>query len=219
MRFYSVDGKRLPSVTTILGRTAHIFDPSKEAGLSWWRGKEPDHIKIVEDACRRGSIIHSEIELALTGKQSAEYTIQEWSDHNVPDYMTHLLPIVQELGKNEVEVEKVVAHPAGYAGTADLIGWYEGRKVICDWKSTRPSRDVGERLKKRSHYVSAEIQLAAYAAAFNSDERREPITHGMIAVAYDWREPQLFQLDTDDLRARAAQFQERLEVFQILEAE
>lgn len=219
VRFYDVNGERLPSVTSVLGRTAHIFDPSKEAGLSWWRDKEPDHRQIVEDACRRGSIIHSEVELALTGAQSTQYSIQEWVDFGIPDYMTHLLPVVQQMGEGEVEVEKVVTHQAGYAGTADLVCSFEDQVTIVDWKTTRHHKDVGEKKKPRSHYKSAEIQIAAYGSAYNQDERRPPVTQGLIVVVYSWKEPDLIKLDLDDLRARAAEFGERLSAFKVLEAE
>lgn len=217
IRYYSVDGKRLPSVTSVLGRTSKYFEPSKESSLDWWRSKEPDHLKIVEDACRRGSIIHAEIELALTGRQSLEYTMDEWTNFGIPDYMTNLLPVVQEMGKGDVEVEQVVNHPAGYAGTADLICEFEDQVTIVDWKSTRHHEDVGEKEKKRSYYKSAEIQIAAYGAAYNSDTRRPPITQGLIVIAYSWRQPELIKLNQEDLQCRIEQFAERLSVFRVLE--
>lgn len=217
IRTYDLNGKKLPSVTSIISRTDPLFNPSKEAGLEWWRSKEKDHKQILSEACRRGSIIHSEIELALTGKQSVEYSMDEWVDFGICDYMTHLLPVVREMGEEEVEVEKVVSHDAGYAGTADLICTYRGRRTIVDWKSTRHSSKVGEKPKKRSHYKGAEIQIAAYGAAYNSDVRNDPVTQGLIVVAYDWKEPDLIVLDNDDLIMRGMEFQERLDVFKILE--
>jgi genome maintenance exonuclease 1 len=217
IRFYDVHGKRLPSVTSILGRTDPIFEPSKESGLQWWRDKEPNHRQIVDDACLRGSIIHAEIELALTGKQSLEYDIGDWVKFGIPDYMTNLLEVVQTMGSGEVHCEKVVTHPAGYAGTTDLICEFEGEMTVVDFKTTRHHSDVGEKEKKRSHYKSAELQVAAYGAAWNSDCRRPKVTQGLIVVAYSWREPQLIRLDRDDLTARVGQFAERLSTFKALE--
>lgn len=216
-RYYDVDGKRLPSVTSILGRTEHIFNPSKAASLEWWRKKEPKHEEIVDNACRRGSIIHSEIELALTGTQSVEYTVEEWVNLNIPGYVNNLLGFLHEIQSGDIiEVEKVVNHPAGYAGTADLVCEYQGQPTIVDFKTTRSVHDVGEKTKKRSHYQSAELQIAAYGAAYNT-KAKNPVNQGMIVVAYDWKEPDIHVLDTDDLIRRASQFQERLEVFRILE--
>lgn len=217
VRYYDVNGQKLPSVTSIISRTDPIFNPSKESSLEWWRSKNPDHRQIVEEACRRGSILHSEIELALTGRQSIDYTIEEWKDFGIPDYMTHLLEVVHAMNGGDIEVEKVVTHQAGYAGTADLICEFDGQVSLVDWKSTRHHKDVGEKEKKRSHYKGAEMQVAAYAAAYNQDERRPPVTQGVIVVAYSWRQPDIIKLDIDDLRARASQFQERLEAFQVLE--
>jgi len=217
VRTYDVNGKKLPSVTSIIGRTDALFNPSKEAGLEWWRSKEKDHRQIVEEACRRGSIIHSEIELALTGKQSTEYTMDEWNDFCICDYMTQLLPVVQEMGEDEVEVEKVVSHSVGYAGTADLVCHYKGKKTIVDWKTTRHSSKVGKKPKKRSHYKGAEVQIAAYGSAYNSDTRNTPVEQGAIVVVYDWREPDVILLDNDDLIMRSMEFQERFDVFQVLE--
>lgn len=217
IRVYDINGKKLPSVTSILGRTDHIFNPGKESGLQWWRSREPNHRQILEEACVRGSLIHSEIELALTGRRSVDGKYEDWIEHGIPDYMTHLLPLIQTINEDEVEVEKVVSHEMGYAGTADLVCRFEGKKTVVDWKTTRHSRIVGQKEKKRSHYKSAELQVAAYAAAYNSDERNPPVEQGIIVVAYDWREPDVYRMDVDDLIARTCQFQERLEVFKLLE--
>ena len=213
-----MDGRKLPSVTSILGRTSHIFEPSKESSLDWWRSKEPNHRQILEEACRRGSIIHSEIELALTGKQSTDYTIEEWTELGIPDYMTNLLGFIHEIRGGNTEVEQVVSHSAGYAGTADLVCEFEGHNTLVDWKTTRHSSVVGEKEKKRSHYKTAEVQVAAYAAAWNHDTRRPPVTQGLIVVAYDWREPQLIRLDSEILKGRVSDFAERLSAYQALEA-
>lgn len=218
IRFYDIDGKKLPSVTSVLSRTDHIFDPSKSSSLEWWRNKEPNHENILKEACRRGSIIHSEIELALKGTQSVEYTIDEWKELGIPDYMTNLLGLINKISGNEIDVEKVVKHTAGYAGTADLICELDGEVTILDWKTTRHHSDVGEKDKKRSHYKNAEMQIAAYAAAYNQQEKPEmPITAGAIVVAYSWREPDIIKLDQEMLGARIGQFAERLSAFKSLE--
>lgn len=219
IRLYDIDGKKLPSVTSVLARTDHIFDPSKTSSLEWWRNKEPNHANILKEACRRGSIIHSEIELALKGTQSVEYTIEEWKELGIPDYMTNLLGLIHRVNGCEVEVEKVVRHSAGYAGTADLICELDGEITILDWKTTRHHREVGEKEKKRSQYKNAEMQIAAYAAAYNQQEKPDrPITRGVVAVAYSWREPQLIELDQDMLASRISQFAERLSAFKALES-
>jgi hypothetical protein len=219
VRVYDINGKKLPSVTSVIARTDHIFNPSKESGLAYWRSKEPNHRQILEEACRRGSIIHSEIELALTGRQSVDYEIHEWIELGIPDYVSYLAPVISALNKEAVEVEKVVSHPLGYAGTADVVGVFEDQVTLIDWKTTRHHSVVGEKSKKRSHYKSAEIQVSAYAAAYNQDRRNPPITQGLIVVSYSWKEPDLIRLDLDALRNKAIEFQERLEVFQVLEGE
>lgn len=216
-RYYDIDGKKCPSVTSIIGRTESIFNPSKESSLRWWREKEPDHVKIVDEACRRGSIIHSEVELALAGSQSTQFTIEEWEQYGIPDYITHLLPLIREIKKGESEVEKVVHHPAGYAGTADLICEFEGQVTLVDWKTTRHHKDVGEKTKKRGYYKNAEIQVSAYGAAYNHLTPTSPVTQGLVVVAYSWREPDLIRLDQDDLAMRVTEFQKRLEVFKVLD--
>lgn len=218
VRFYSVDGQRLPSVTSVIGRTDPIFNPTKENGLNFWRSREPDHRSILDEACRRGSILHSEIELAFTGRQSVECSVEEWNGLGIPDYMTHLLPTIQTFGENLVDVEKVVSSSLGYAGTADLICGFDGHTTLVDWKTTRHHSVVGEKSKKKSHYKGAEVQVAAYAAAYNSDHRNPPVTQGLIVVAYSWREPDLIRLDLDMLKHRAMEFEERLRVFQVLES-
>lgn len=223
IRFYDADGVRLPSVTSVLSRTDPIFNPSKEEGLQWWRDHEPKHEEITKEACRRGSIIHSEIELALTGRQSVEYSIDEWVELGIPDYMNYLLDFVRQVNQSKAEgygvhVEKVVKHNAGYAGTADLICTLDEVPTIVDWKSTRHHKDVGEKTKSKAHYKNAEMQIAAYAAAYNQQEKpEEPIQQGLIVIAYSWREPDVIRLNQDKLATRIGQFAERLSAFQVLE--
>jgi len=175
----------------------------------------------VQDACLRGSVIHSEIELALTGRQSMEYKIEDWVRLGIPDYINNLLGFIQELNedKEDMEVEKVVSHTAGYAGTADLICRYQGEMTVIDWKTTRHHNDVGEKEKKSAYYKGADMQISAYGAAYNQDARRPQVTQGLIVVAYSWREPDLIKLDANDLRNRVSQFGERLSTFKILEPE
>jgi hypothetical protein len=218
IRYYDLDGKKLPSVTSILGRTSSIFEPSKESGLDFWRSREPNHRKILSDACRRGTIVHSEIELALSGKQSTEFTLDEWTGYNIPGYMTHLYPLIGKIDKSDCELEKTVYHPAGYAGTADLVCYYNGKRTLVDWKTTRPSAEAGEKPRTRSRYKGAELQVSAYAAAYNSDPRNPPVTDAMVVVLYDWKEPDIFELDSAQLVDRFGSFVERLTCYQALEA-
>ena len=220
IRFYSqTDGSRLPSVTSILGRTDPIFDPSKESSLEWWRKKEVNHRQILDEACNRGKMIHQEIEIALSGKLTEdEPSVQEWIDYGIPDYMTHLVPYLHELQCYDLETEKVVIHEKGrYAGTADLILEDPNGSTLIDWKTTRHHKDVGEKLKPKSRYKTAKMQVAAYSAAYNTLPSVPPITKAKVVVLYSWREPYVIDLDAEALADNFTLFADRLYCFHDLE--
>jgi hypothetical protein len=234
--FYERDEKEYVSVSSVLGRTAELFNPNKKKGLEIWRQMEPNWEEIIANACRRGTIIHSEVELSFFGSQQKhgleEATMDEIMKFNVHEYMAHLSPVLDlvkkenfngEICKPSFLVEEVLFCDQGYAGTADLRLHWEGQYSIWDWKSVRSYKEEGvkKKAKSMSHYKEACVQIAAYALANNLAVRKgeldNEITQGVICVCYDWREPHIHVLDKQELKAAALEFIQRFAAYCSLE--
>jgi ATP-dependent exoDNAse (exonuclease V) beta subunit len=153
-RHYEVGSERLPSVTTILSATA---SDEKQASLAKWKAKvgEVEAERVKNTAATRGTAMHSYLEHHLNGQglldlsdegQAARSMAQKIIDEGLKD--------LQEIYGNEV----VLYYPELYAGQTDLVGVYQNRDSIIDFKqSNRPKRDEWI----EDYY----LQGAAYATA------------------------------------------------------
>ena len=233
--FYVKDGSEYVSVSTILGATSDIFEPEKAKGLEFWRRAEEDWEQVLERAQRRGKIIHAEIEGTLldvgTKGHEDEATYEEIVKYNIHEYLFYLAPILKLIKEQNTKggklidsftLEGVLFCPQGYAGTADARFFWDGAYSIWDWKTVRSYKEYadeakGRKVKPKSKYKSAFLQLGAYALAHNIGASNglfdNLITQGVICVAYDWREPQLHILDKKDLRSAVFSFIERFEAY------
>lgn len=240
--FYEKDGFEYVSVSSVLGRTSELFNPNKMKGLDIWRQMEPNWQEIMENAQRRGTIIHSEVELFFMNEEEqvldeAKHkmegaTMDEIVKFNVHEYLTYLQPVLDlikeqnfahGLSRPTFLMEEELFCPLGYAGTADLRLHWDGQYSIWDWKTVRSYKEEGVKKKNKSmsHYKEAEVQIASYALAHNLAVKRgeldTEITQGVICVCYDWREPHIHVLDKQELKAAAQQFVERLKAYFSLE--
>ena len=137
-RHYEVGSSKLPSVTTILAATQ---SDEKRASLEAWKnrvgGVEAERVK--NTAATRGSNMHSHLEYHLNGQglldlsdegQVARKMAQKIIDEGLKD--------LEIIWGNEV----VLYYPDLYAGQTDLVGVYQGRDSIIDFKqSNRPKQD------------------------------------------------------------------------------
>ena len=137
-RHYEVGSSKLPSVTTILAATQ---SDEKRASLEAWKSKvgifEAERIK--NRAATRGTNMHSHLEYHLNGQglldlsdegRVARSMAQKIIDEGLKD--------LEEVWGNEV----VLYYPDLYAGQADLVGIYQGRDSIIDFKqSNKPKKD------------------------------------------------------------------------------
>jgi len=153
-RHYEVGSSKLPSVTTILAATQ---SDEKRASLEAWKnrvgGIEAERVK--NTAATRGTAMHSYLEMHLNGKglldlsdegRAARGMAQKIIDEGLKD--------LEEVWGNEV----VLYYPDLYAGQTDLVGIYQGRDSIIDFKqSNRPKQD--------SWIEDYYLQGAAYATA------------------------------------------------------
>lgn len=156
-RHYDIGEDKLPSVTTILQATQ---SDEKKASLQDWKNRVGNEAaeNIKNEAANRGSIMHHIIECHLLGQNHADLTDlgqQAGSMANV---------IIDEGLRGSMEeiwgTEVTLYYPGLYAGASDLVGIYEGRESIMDFKQTNKP--------KRKEWIDDYfIQLAAYAMAHN----------------------------------------------------
>jgi len=153
-RHYEIGSSKLPSVTTILAATQ---SDEKRESLAKWKAKvgdiEADRIKNV--AASRGTNMHSHLEYHLNGQGLLDLSSEGQVARNMAD------KIIKE-GLNDLHEiwgsEVVLHYPNKYAGATDLVGIYQGRDSIIDFKqSNKPKKD--------EWILDYKLQLAAYAAA------------------------------------------------------
>ena len=158
-RLYATpDGKRLPSVTTVLEKTK---PEEKKLALENWR-KSVGHARaqqITTEAANRGTRMHKYLEDYVKTGQLADQGSNpfSWASHG-------MAKTVIEKGLCNVSefwgVEIPLYFPGLYAGTTDGAGIHMGDESILDYKQTNKP-------KKREWIEDYFLQLVAYALAHN----------------------------------------------------
>jgi ATP-dependent exoDNAse (exonuclease V) beta subunit len=158
-RLYATpDGRKLPSVTTILDRTKPA--EKRQALENWRRRVGHDRAQqITTEAANRGTRMHSYLEhYVINGVHKDRGTNPfSWASHAmVEKVIQEGLGRVTEFWGTEVPLY----FPQIYAGTTDCVGLHQGIESILDFKQTnRP---------KRTEWIEDYfLQLAAYAEAHN----------------------------------------------------
>ena len=157
-RHYDVGtNEKLPSVTTILQATQ---SDEKKAKLAEWRQNvgENKAESIKNEAAERGSIMHRIIEGYLLGRRHADFSNQGQLAGVMAETIIEsgIRGHLDEIWGSEI----TVYYPGLYAGATDLVGIYEGRESIVDFKqSNKP--------KRKEWIEDYFVQLAAYAMAHN----------------------------------------------------
>lgn len=142
---YVIDGVKTPSVTQIIDA---VF-PRKDYELAddWY--------------LERGTAVHAWAAKIVNGGSIDWRQVQPVIEPRV----RALARWWREAGITQARAEVVLAGD-GYAGTADVIGVYQGRKCVIDWKGSYSPR--------------ADWQVAAYCMAAN-------LKHGAVVVVDDAR--------------------------------
>jgi hypothetical protein len=166
------DGKRVPGVTTIIGR----FKDS--GGLLWWafeQGKAAERGEISslydkrDEAGNAGTMAHELVEDYINGIKEDQMVVPEtdigkqawqgfqnyleWADNN------KMVIVDQEM--------EMVSEEYKFGGCPDAIAYdSKGRLCLLDWKTSNKV------------YPDMIIQLAAYGAMWNSNNPGNPITGG-----------------------------------------
>lgn len=154
-RLYATpDGSRVPSVTTILDKTA-----DKTALIEWRkRVGEAEANRISQESAGLGTLVHKHIENYIQGEPRPEGGNQV---HVMAKAMSDSV-----INQGLVDIDEVwgmeasLYYPGLYAGTTDLVGVYKGKPAIMDHKTTKA-------MKKREWIDDYFIQTVAYAMAHN----------------------------------------------------
>jgi len=155
-RHYDIDDKLLPSVTTIISATQ---SEEKRQSLANWKARLGDQAadRVRDIAALRGTAMHTYLEAYVRGTGHKDLT----SVGKEAEPMARRI-IESGLGDlNEVwGTEVTLYYPDLYAGATDIVGVYNGRESILDFKQTNKP-------KRREWIDDYFIQLGAYAMAHN----------------------------------------------------
>jgi len=171
LRKYLFNDIKLPSVTSILQSTKSEED---KASLENWmqRVGYVEAKRIKNEASNRGTSMHSYIEDFLKGR------INESFFESNENYKNMAKEIIEKGIKGKLEeiygIETTLHYPEKYAGTADLVGVYQGKEAIIDFKQANKP-------KKVDYIQDYFLQLGAYTLAHNVVYKTN-ITSGVILL-------------------------------------
>ena len=198
LRTYDVGNEKLPSVTTILGKTK---SPEAQESIARWQAKvgKEQATRIKEQAAARGTNVHMHLEKHILGEGHLDLTPEGKIAKSMADtIISKGFNDLQEIWGSEV----VIHYPGLYAGATDLVGVYDYEDSIIDFKqSNKP---------KRKEWIDDYfMQLGAYAMAHNHVYQTQ-ITQGVILMCTPDNYFQKFQIKGKEFIKYQHQFLERV---------
>jgi len=155
-RHYDIGDTKLPSVTTIISATQ---SEEKRQSLAKWKARLGDQAadRIRDLAALRGTAMHTFLEAYVKGTGHKDLT-------SIGKEAEFMAKKVIESGLGDLEevwgTEVTLYYPDLYAGATDIVGIYNGRESIIDFKQTNKP-------KRREWIDDYFVQLGAYAMAHN----------------------------------------------------
>jgi genome maintenance exonuclease 1 len=147
-RFYQIDGKNYPSITTVLG-------VQKKEGLEKWRkavGEEAANWEMGR-AARRGKATHTLVEQYIKGETPAIRDV-------LPLGLFRLMkPYIDQIDNVQLSEEIMYSHKLTIAGQVDCIADYNGKLSVIDFKTANKER-------KEDWIENYYIQTCAYAIMY-----------------------------------------------------
>ena len=197
-RNYDIAGYRLPSVTTILGKT------KDNTFLKDWikkKGKEEAE-KIKQASATRGTSMHKYLENYVLGKGYEDLTDLGQETKRMAEKVIEvgLAPVSGFYGS-----EVTLYYPGLYAGQTDLVGIHNDKETIIDFKqANRPKREewIGD----------YKLQAGAYAMA-HDHVHGSNIEQAVIMVCTPDLYYQEFKIDGLNLRRAKHEFLKRLDQY------
>ena len=217
---YWLEGKRLPSVTTILGRF------KESGGLMHWafaqgleqgqaiasdpeNAEAPNLYRKRDEAANAGTLAHEMVEQFINGNDhlallkdvpqelaqpalNAFQQFREWHENNKIEIISHW----QEI--------QMVSTKHGFGGTPDAIGRnVNGELVLLDWKTSN------------GVYGDYLLQLAAYKELWEENNPDQPITGGFYICRFSKDFPDFAAHYYGDLNAEWDMFSLLLKAYRI----
>ena len=197
-RLYDVNGARLPSVTTILGKTkdqTFLKDWIKSKGA-----KEAERIKNLSS--NRGTAMHKFLEHYIIGSGYDDLTELGQKAKTMAEKIIDvgLTPVEEWYGS-----EVTLYYPGLYAGSTDLVCLHNGKETVVDFKQAN-------RPKKEEWIDDYKMQIAAYAMAHDYVHESN-IEQGVIMVCTPDLYYQEFIISGSDLRQWKYKFLKRLDMY------
>jgi len=147
-RFYQIDGKNYPSITTVLG-------VQKKEGLEKWRkavGEEAANWEMGR-AARRGKATHTLVEQYLKSETPAIRDV-------LPLGLFRLMkPYLDQIDNVQLSEEIMYSHKLTIAGQVDCVADYNGKLSVIDFKTANKER-------KEDWIENYYIQTCAYAIMY-----------------------------------------------------
>ena len=147
-RFYQIDGKNYPSITTVLG-------VQKKEGLEKWRkavGEEAAKWEMGR-AARRGKATHTLVEQYLKSETPAIRDV-------LPLGLFRLMkPYLDQIDNVQLSEAIMYSHKLTIAGQVDCIADYNGKLSVIDFKTANKER-------KEDWIENYYIQTCAYAIMY-----------------------------------------------------
>jgi genome maintenance exonuclease 1 len=155
-RHYDIGDDKLPSVTTILSATQ---SEEKRKSLADWKARMGAQYadRVRDIAAMRGTAMHKFLEAYVDGSGHKDLTsIGKEAEPMAKKIIESGLGELDEVWGQEV----TLYYPGLYAGATDIVGIYEGKPAIIDFKQTNKP-------KKREWILDYFCQLGAYCMAHN----------------------------------------------------
>lgn len=174
--YVTPDGKRYPSVTTVLSILT-------EDSIREWRARvgEETANKISHRASTRGTAVHAIIEDYINNEP-------EYAKKYMPNVYDNFLSVKSVLddriGKVYAQECALYSEHLGVAGRVDCIADFDGKISIIDFKTAKKP-------KKAEWITNYFIQESAYAIMWE-ERTGMPITQLVTIVAVDNEQPQIF---------------------------
>jgi len=182
--YQTPDGETLPSVTTILSATKDM------TALNEWKkrvGVEKAQ-QITTEAAGVGTAMHANLERFIIGEQ------RQPGNNPVHVQANKMADVIIQNGLcNMTEIwamEQSLYFPELYSGTTDLVGVYNGKPAVCDYKQTNKP-------KKAEWVEDYYLQLMAYILAHNEIYGSD-IREGHIFMCSRDLQYQQFTLESND---------------------
>ena len=193
-RTYDFDGKKLPSVTTILART------KDQSFLDKWKAKVGhEQAEIIKNhSSKRGTSMHKFIENHITGVGYDDLSAigEEARPMAAKIIEMGLTPITEYYGS-----EVTLHYPGLYAGSTDLVCLHNDKETIVDFKqANKPKREEWI----EDYY----LQIGAYAMAHDYVHGSN-IEQGIIMVCTPDLYFQEFRFEGEKMREYRHRFLER----------